>query len=291
MKKINFLFSALLYAGISSAQTLYVPGGSSNIGNNTTNANVGIGYSGTAIKEKLTVNGNILLGNMLVGPIGGSNGTPMISFNSDFSYNLYNSAPSYMGQVFFDPGTGKFHYRNTASTTGVGSNLSLFNYPLVITKDGNTAIGNGASVQDPQAKLHVFETAIIGPLLTSTELTAFNNAVTGGAACTGGSSYRLKLFVNGTAAAKEFRCHLTQWCDYVFEPSYELKPLEEVESFIKANKHLPEVPSESEVKDKGMAVGEMMQVHMKKIEELTLYMIELKKENKALAAEVARLKK
>lgn len=100
----------------------------------------------------------------------------------------------------------------------------------------------------------------------------------------------LKLYVNGTIGATEVRVSTQSWCDYVFDNNYKLKPLKEVESFIKTNKHLPEVPSEKEVVENGVAVGEMMKVHMKKIEELTLYMIELQKQNEKLAAEVAGLK-
>jgi hypothetical protein len=51
-----------------------------------------------------------------------------------------------------------------------------------------------------------------------------------------------------------------------------------LEAYIKENKHLPEVPSEKEVMENGISVTEMLQIHMKKIEELTLYIIQLQKE-------------
>jgi hypothetical protein len=68
------------------------------------------------------------------------------------------------------------------------------------------------------------------------------------------------------------------WCDYVFAPEYKLRSLGEVEAFIKKNKHLPEVPSEKEVYEEGISVTEMLQIQMKKIEELTLYAIQQQKE-------------
>ena len=88
------------------------------------------------------------------------------------------------------------------------------------------------------------------------------------------------------------------WSDHVFEAGYLLKPLHEVEAFIKTNKHLPGVPSaESLVKDGGIDVNKMFAKQMEKIEELTLYMIELKKEitglqeeNKTLQANLLNLK-
>jgi hypothetical protein len=66
--------------------------------------------------------------------------------------------------------------------------------------------------------------------------------------------------------------------------------LEQVEKFTKENKHLPNVPSAQQLKDNGMDVGETSKMFMEKIEELTLYMIELNKEVKALKAENAALK-
>lgn len=70
----------------------------------------------------------------------------------------------------------------------------------------------------------------------------------------------------------------TSWCDYVFADDYKLMSLPALEQYIKTHRHLPEVPSEKEVMENGIAVTEMLQIHMKKIEELTLYIIELQKQ-------------
>jgi len=77
------------------------------------------------------------------------------------------------------------------------------------------------------------------------------------------------------------------WSDYVFEEDYDLNTIEEVEGFIKKNKHLPNVPSAKEVSKKGIDVAEMDATLLRQIEELWLHMIELKKENDALKTEVA----
>ncbi len=72
------------------------------------------------------------------------------------------------------------------------------------------------------------------------------------------------------------------WADYVFADNYNLKSLSEVESFIKENKHLPNIPSATELEKEGLDLGVMQSLQMAKIEELTLYMIEMKKEIEVL---------
>jgi hypothetical protein len=81
------------------------------------------------------------------------------------------------------------------------------------------------------------------------------------------------LSVNGTIQAKEVLVN-TGWSDYVFEPNYYLRPLSEVAAYIRANHHLPDIPSESEVKEKGVSLGEMQSRLLAKVEELTLHMID-----------------
>jgi len=73
----------------------------------------------------------------------------------------------------------------------------------------------------------------------------------------------------------------------VFDENYDLPNLEKVESYIQANKHLPEIPSAKEVQEQGIAVSEMLAKHMQKIEELTLYVIKLNNENESLRAKIA----
>jgi septal ring factor EnvC (AmiA/AmiB activator) len=68
----------------------------------------------------------------------------------------------------------------------------------------------------------------------------------------------------------------------VFADDYKLKPLEEVEQLIKQNKHLPNIPAASVVEKEGFDLGDMNKRLLEKVEELTLYLIEMKKENKNL---------
>lgn len=100
----------------------------------------------------------------------------------------------------------------------------------------------------------------------------------------GTSNPQYPLSVNGTIAAKEVIVTATGWADYVFDAGYRLKPLEEVEEYIQANHHLPEMPSANEVAEKGVNVAEMQAKLLAKIEELTLHMIRLDRENRELKA-------
>ena len=81
----------------------------------------------------------------------------------------------------------------------------------------------------------------------------------------------------------------TGWSDYVFQASCRLQPSSEVTEYIQANHHLPGIPSEAEVKEKGVSVGDMQSKLLAKIEELTLHMIQQDKENRQLRERVAQL--
>lgn len=81
------------------------------------------------------------------------------------------------------------------------------------------------------------------------------------------------------------------WPDYVFKDGYKLYPLSKLEDFININGHLPNVPSEKEVMENGVNLGDMNAILLEKIEELTLYVIELKKDIDKLNEEVEHIKK
>lgn len=91
-----------------------------------------------------------------------------------------------------------------------------------------------------------------------------------------------KLSVNGKVRAKEVKVEVSNWPDYVFEKDYELTPLDELEKFIVVNKHLPEVPSAKAIESEGLALGEMNKILLKKIEELTLFIVDQNKRIKKL---------
>ncbi|GAB3909947.1 prefoldin domain-containing protein [Mucilaginibacter boryungensis] len=86
------------------------------------------------------------------------------------------------------------------------------------------------------------------------------------------------LSVNGTIHSKEVKVNLTGLPDYVFKPEYHLPTLAEVKSYIDKNSHLPEIPSAQEVEKNGLNLGEMNKLLLKKVEELTLYLIDKDKQ-------------
>ncbi|MBL0082375.1 MAG: hypothetical protein IPP37_08025 [Saprospiraceae bacterium] len=105
-----------------------------------------------------------------------------------------------------------------------------------------------------------------------------------------GDGYKLR--VKGKIISEEVKVQLqAQWPDYVFAENYDLKPLEHVEKFIQTHHHLPNIPAASELQNSGIELGEMQRRMMEKIEELTLYMIELKKENETMKNQLDELKK
>jgi hypothetical protein len=191
-----------------------------------------------------------------------------------------------------------------------------------ITTGGNTYLttGNVGIGMEPVVKLDIQTSSVGDPILrgrnssgnvildvdTSTPndhgiMTLKNNA--GGISFqvhSGGNAYFTRnvgihtsspgyaLDVAGTIRAEEVKVE-TGWSDYVFEGNYKLRPLDEVEDHIKRHKHLPDIPSAQEIKENGLNIAEMMSRQMQKIEELTLYMIDLKKENAVLKARMGML--
>jgi len=95
------------------------------------------------------------------------------------------------------------------------------------------------------------------------------------------NTYGYKLAVNGNAIATSMTVKLyANWPDYVFKKDYTLPSLSEVKTYIDQNQHLPEMPSEAEVAKDGINLGEMVKLQTKKIEELTLYLIDKDKQDK-----------
>lgn len=86
--------------------------------------------------------------------------------------------------------------------------------------------------------------------------------------------YGYKLAVDGKIRAREVRVDLDSWSDNVFFEGYTLQSLQKVEEFIYTYHHLPDVPTETQVMEEGISLGEMNAVLLQKIEELTLYIIE-----------------
>ncbi len=106
----------------------------------------------------------------------------------------------------------------------------------------------------------------------------------------GANTSAYSLYVKGGILTEELRVR-TGWADYVFDSGYELMSLSEVEKYISENGHLPNVPSAEQVSEQGIEVGDMTRIQQEKIEELTLYIIELQKQLTELNKKVEDLSK
>jgi len=108
----------------------------------------------------------------------------------------------------------------------------------------------------------------------------------------GTTSPDAKLTVNGNIHAEEVKVDLSvPGPDYVFKEDYDLKSLEEVQNFIKAHGHLPNIPSTKEMEENGIQLGELNMKLLEKIEELTLYTLAQQKKIEELERTVKKLGK
>ncbi|MDQ0638312.1 hypothetical protein QF042_001877 [Pedobacter sp. W3I1] len=113
-----------------------------------------------------------------------------------------------------------------------------------------------------------------------------NHYITGGNFGIGTINPQDKLTVAGKIGAQEIKVSTNAGADFVFEPGYKLPDLNELEKFVKTNKHLPEIPTAKEMIENGINLGELNVKLLQKVEELTLHLIEKDKQMSALQAVV-----
>jgi hypothetical protein len=149
----------------------------------------------------------------------------------------------------------------TDTSLVIWSNSGSNNYLVFQPSWGNTGVGT----YTPNAKLHLNGAMLIG---------GNNDRVAVG----------YQLSVAGKIISEEVKVQLrASWPDYVFADDYQLMPLEELQKSIQQNKHLPNIPSAAAVNAaNGIELGEMNRKLVEKVEELTLYILQLKKENNQL---------
>lgn len=97
--------------------------------------------------------------------------------------------------------------------------------------------------------------------------------------------------IDGQVFAKEVKIQSNVWSDHVFREDYRLRSIAEVNEFIKTNNHLPDIPTEQEVKENGVDLGNMQAKLLQKIEELTLYTIQQQEMIDKLNARIELLEK
>ncbi len=212
----------------------------------------------------------------------GNRFTRMELYNCDTSLNFTKNIQFHTaGDSFFNGGNVGIGNIDPSERLDISGNLKLTNGIILGGWSNGTAgftlePGGPKSTFRFDSKRLRFWTPDIGEIMTIND---------SGMVGIGTVSPTHKLSVNGTIQAKEVIVE-SGWSDFVFEDSYRLRSLEEVENHIEEYGHLPDVPSAAVVESEGLSVGEAQKIMMQKIEELTLYMIDLKKENEALKAEV-----
>jgi hypothetical protein len=285
---------------------------SSNASNyfNTAGGNIGIGTGNISLSERLTINGNLMMGpfgssltyySILTSPgsslINNGNGRNLVvsAGSSD------NQAGKKGGGLYLRPGVpvspateyGDVILGDLGGNVGIGTEtpsdrLTIRNGAIRLSNPGQSIINFSGSNYvdigyvgwyDNDLSLRVWNKDNSNIILGTNNLPRFyiNSSGQVGIGTNNMPTGHL-LYVAGSAIAEQMVVKLRgSWPDYTFESSYNLRPLSQVESYIKENKHLPEIPSAIEVKANGINLGEMDALLLKKIEELTLYTIELNK--------------
>lgn len=261
MKKLTTLLSGLALLLVLCANTNQSFAQEwETVGNDIYNTNTGsVGIGTMSPVQKLHVTGNLQLGTG--GRVFGfrTTGEPQEMFtldgNNDIIFNRSSIVSGLNSNLLFGVGLGKtFQIINAGFV------------PLFAIDEASRFVGIGTSI--PEARLDVRGTG------------RFSGRV----------DIHNSLIVDGKITSREVEVRLDVWPDFVFADDYDLKPLRTVEQFISENRHLPGIPSEKQVLKEGVEIGQMTALLLQKIEELTLYVIEIDKQNELLKELVQELK-
>jgi hypothetical protein len=242
-----------------------------NVGINTDNPRVRLDVQGTSYTQKMAI-GNIeptSLGNKLF-----HLKTPITYSNSEEIYTLENNNNKIFqlnndGSLFLNSNASNNIQFRVKAEDKIGFCLEHYatsdnNFALKLVTDRENTKAIGVLNNSIQTFLVYSDGhTLIGDLFNTNHADA-------------------KLTVNGKIVSKSLYCTMQNWADEVFENDYVLPSLASVEAYYKKFKHLPEIPSEQEVLEKGIDVAEMNRLLLKKIEEMTIILVEQEKRLKAL---------
>jgi hypothetical protein len=257
--------------------------------------NTGLGINTPYPKEALDVNGNIFLPYPTIGHNGNGNlvfgGNPI--FNQPGMVINYNGIVRHSGNIYGQE--FGFYLENVSPLKLTKSSVEVgVTGPTALNVNGTTKT-TGFQLTTGAAAGKILVSDASGIASWSSASSAFSsgwtstgnnlfNTNTGGAIginCTAiPAGYMLS--VNGHVRARKIRVDSETWCDYVFAEGYNLTPIKELEKFISTYKHLPEIPSAMEVKEQGIDLADMDARLLKKVEEMTLYIIQLEKRIESL---------
>lgn len=209
---------------------------------------------------------------------GVSSGAPMVnSIANSLAVGFNSTIPT----LFVGPSSGT----GTIGKVGIGtttpnSMLDIKTYSTADAINVSNSSGNVLMHLDNSGKL----------------LLGYSSALSAGA-LNYNTNYSALLHVNGNiivGSTSVTNCNIwvsqTGWSDFVFDDDYKLIPLYEVEKFYKKNHHLPDVPTQKDIQEKGNNLGQTDVVLLQKIEELTLYMVEQQKRIETLEKKLAEKK-
>lgn len=323
--KITFATLAILTLATSVNAQVYTPAGT--VQGSSGNNYVGIGVGGNQPSHLLTVNGTHGDSRILLHSDGGGSditqadlmlwaSEPGLTYTGVGIGNNINNYTSQAGPLkLLNTARGGSYIRlldnymsfNVVSASGTDRRA------FYINNDGNVGIGSEIA----SAPLTVYGKSHFFPAKTETgdgrsleignavNLLPFINNNYPVVLKTGGGNQPLildaarvgigtanpssMLTVAGNIASREVKVTVDAGADFVFENDYNLPSLESVSKFIKENKHLPEIASADEMKKEGINLSEMNIKLLQKIEEMTLYIIELNKKNIGLEKRLERL--
>jgi hypothetical protein len=184
----------------------------------------------------------------------------------------------------------RLHIKNDASGSqinellrlGNGYNVNGNNNPSILFTNDNSSVDPLSTVSSVSWALSAYVAGIHDFRIIHKDgdklITPFYINGSNGNVGIGTITPRETLSVNGNLRAKQIKVETANFPDYVFNEDYALMPLAEVAAFIQTNHRLPEIPSEKEVVKSGLDLGEINKLLVKKIEELTLYVIKLNAE-------------
>lgn len=273
-------FTTAVRSGLSTSYNMFI----------NTSGNVGIGTQNPA--AKFDVNGAIAMSGTIIHSThnipASSDGTYVIASGARVkgTYTLSYEGPDRVQTVVLLASGGQYDLNSSITILGNNSYVNapvMSNFRFMLSSDHSNiylifdvANRNGGT-SDIVAHYEgngMYVPNWGGVLPASSEFVgSYPFAVNMGKVGIGTITPDTKLAVNGTIHAQAVKVDLIGWPDYVLKPAYSLKPLSEVKSYIDQNHHLPEMPSEKEVADKGVDLGEMNKLLTKKVEELTLYLI------------------
>jgi len=253
-----------------------------------------ISLSWTAATDDVGVTGyDVFVGGVLNGTTATTTYT-VTGLTPSTQYSIYVKAKDAAGNETNSNTITPVTTSNPLSLTTIGTSgaatynnsTGILNIPPIWTLNGNAGTNPATNfIGTTDAQSLAFKTNNSERILISSD----GNVGIGTSAITGGD---YKLYVKNGIRTEKVKVDLaTNWPDYVFHQQYKLPSLKEIEEFIRKNQHLPDVPSAKEVEENGLDLGDNQAILLKKIEELTLYLIEMNKKVDKLAEENEILKK